>query len=139
MPRLDLYHSVVRVALVKDGWKITHDPLTIEFEDLTVYADLGAEKFLAAQKNEQKIAVEIKMFSSPSPVTELERAVGQYYLYLTFISKQEPNRDLYLAIPERIYHSFFQRPSIQVFVKERQISFFVFSPEREEIIKWIVN
>ena len=60
------------------------------------------------------IAVEIKGFSSPSPVTELERAVGQYYLYLTFISKQEPERDIYLAIPEKIYYDFFNRPSIQL-------------------------
>ncbi|MDB9311900.1 element excision factor XisH family protein [Spirulina sp. CS-785/01] len=142
MPRLDLYHNVVnvvRVALVKDGWTITDDPLTVEFEDLTVYADLGAAKIIAAQKLEQKIAVEIKVFRTPSPVTELERAVGQYYLYLTFIAKQEPDRALFLAIPERIYKNFFQRPSIQVFVKERQISFFVFNPEREEIVKWIVN
>jgi len=139
MPRLDLYHDVVRVALIKDGWTITDDPLTIEFEDLTIYADLGAEKIIAAQKSERKIAVEIKVFRSPSPVTELERAVGQYYLYLTFIAKQEPDRTLFLAVPERIYNNFFQRPSIQVFVKERQISFFVFNPEREEIIKWIVH
>ncbi|NES19827.1 MAG: fatty-acid synthase [Symploca sp. SIO3E6] len=137
MPRLDLYHNVVRVALVKDGWTITHDPLTVEFEDLTVYADLGAQKIIAAQKYEQKIAVEIKTFRSPSPVTELERAIGQYYLYLTFISKQEPERALYLAINERIYKNFFQRPSIQLFIKEREISFFVFNPEQEEIIKWI--
>lgn len=50
MPRLDTYHNVVRVALVKDGWTITDDPLVIQFEDLTMYADLGAEKIIAAQK-----------------------------------------------------------------------------------------
>ncbi len=139
MPRLDLYHNVVRVALIKDGWTITQDPFTIEFEDLTMYADLGAEKVIAAQKDKQRIAVEVKTFRTPSPVTELERAVGQYYLYSTFISKQDPDRALYLAIPERIYYNFFQRPSIQVFVKERHISFFVFNPDREEIVTWIVN
>lgn len=136
MPRLDTYHDIVRVALVKDGWKITHDPLTIEFEDLTVYADLGAEKFIAAEKYERKIAIEVKAFLGHSPVTELERAIGQYYLYSTFMVKQEPQRILYLAIPERIYHNFFQRPSIQVFVKERGIIFFIFNPEREEIVLW---
>ncbi|WP_413167844.1 element excision factor XisH family protein [Capilliphycus salinus ALCB114379] len=139
MPRLDLYHNVVRAALVKDGWTITHDPFTIEFEDLTVYADLGAEKMIAAQKSGEKIAVEIKVFRSPSPVTELERAIGQYYLYLTFINQQEPDRNLYLAVPKRTYDNFFQRPSIQMFLKERQITFFVFNPEREEIVKWIVK
>jgi len=30
MPRLDLYHNVVKVALVKDGWKITDDPLQLQ-------------------------------------------------------------------------------------------------------------
>ncbi|MEM8639973.1 MAG: element excision factor XisH family protein [Cyanobacteria bacterium P01_G01_bin.54] len=137
MPRLDTYHNVVRVALVKAGWKITHDPFVIEFEDLTVYADLGAEKIIAAEKDTQKIAVEIKVFRSPSPVTELERAIGQYYLYWTFINKQESDRALYLAIPERTYENFFQRTSIQTFIQERKISFFVFSPEQEEIITWI--
>ncbi len=129
----------MRVALVKDGWTITDDPLVIQFEDLTMYADLGAEKIIAAQKDKQKIAIEIKGFSSPSPVTELERAVGQYYLYLTFISKEEPDRDIYLAIPEKIYYDFFQRPSIQVFLQERQIKFLVFNVEREEIIEWMIN
>jgi XisH protein len=136
MPRLDTYHDTVRLALIKDGWKITHDPLTIEFEDLTIYADLGAEKFIAAEKAEKKIAIEIKAFLSPSPVTELERATGQYYLYSTFIAKQEPQRILYLAIPERIYYNFFQRPSIQLFIEERELIFFVFNPELEEIVLW---
>ena len=139
MPRLDLYHNVVKIALVKAGWTVTDDPLTIAFEDLTVYADLGAEKVIAAQKEREKIAIEVKVFGSSSPVTELERAVGQYYLYSTFIAKQEDDRKLYLAIPEKIYSTFFQRPSIQVFVKERQISYVVFNPEQEEIVTWIVN
>lgn len=127
------------MALIKDGWTITHDPFTIEFEDLTLYADLGAQRIIAAKRKQEKIAVEVKQIRGPSPVTELERAIGQYYLYLTFIAKQESDRALYLAIPESIYDNFFQRPSIQVFITERQISFFVFSPEREEIVKWITN
>jgi hypothetical protein len=26
MPARDYYHEVVRIALQKDGWRITHDP-----------------------------------------------------------------------------------------------------------------
>lgn len=29
MPALDRYHSQVRNALIKDGWSITDDPLTL--------------------------------------------------------------------------------------------------------------
>jgi hypothetical protein len=34
MPQYDLYHNPVKHALVKAGWKITHDPYTIEFGDV---------------------------------------------------------------------------------------------------------
>ncbi|MBL7065471.1 MAG: hypothetical protein ISS49_14860 [Anaerolineae bacterium] len=30
MPRKDIFHTVVKRALVKDGWTVTHDPLHIE-------------------------------------------------------------------------------------------------------------
>ena len=62
MPRLDIYHNVVKDALIKDGWTITHDPFTIEFEDLTVYADLGAEKLIAAERKEQKLLLKSRCF-----------------------------------------------------------------------------
>jgi hypothetical protein len=42
---------------------------------------LGAERTLAAERGNEKIAVEIKSFLSESQVTELERAVGQYGIY----------------------------------------------------------
>ena len=30
MPARDLYHDVVRSALIKAGWMITHDPLVLK-------------------------------------------------------------------------------------------------------------
>ena len=55
MPKLDKYHDAVKNALVKDGWTITNDPFTIDFEDATLFADLAAERTLAAQKDNEKI------------------------------------------------------------------------------------
>lgn len=57
MHQHDLYHDEVKNALSKDGWTITDDPYTLEYKGLRLYADLGAEKLLAAQKSEQKIAI----------------------------------------------------------------------------------
>ena len=35
MPRKDLFHEAVRNALIKEGWKITHDPFdTLEGHEL---------------------------------------------------------------------------------------------------------
>ena len=81
MPALDHYHSQVRSALVKDGWVITDDPLTLEFDERKLYIDFGAERLLAAERGAEKIAVEIKASRGPSPVADLEKTIGQYGLY----------------------------------------------------------
>jgi len=67
MPAKDIYHSVVRHALEKEGWTITDDPLVIQIDQKkSVYIDLGAENLLAAEKADKKIAIEIKSFIGKS-------------------------------------------------------------------------
>jgi hypothetical protein len=44
MPAPDTIHDAVKNALVKAGWLITHDPYVIQFEEITLFADLGAER-----------------------------------------------------------------------------------------------
>jgi hypothetical protein len=86
MSARDLIHDDVRKALTKDGWKITHDPFAIRLGKIRVKADLGAERLIAATKENQKIAVEIKGFTKPSLVEALEVAIGQYNLYAALLS-----------------------------------------------------
>lgn len=62
MPALDSLHGVVKNALVKDGWTVTHDPLTLRLDGLKLFVDLGAERVLAAEKGARRIVVEIKTF-----------------------------------------------------------------------------
>ncbi len=69
MPARDSYHDQVRNALNKDGWRITHDPLTIRYKGLMVFVDLGAEKVEKDESGEQRIAVEIKVLGAHSPVS----------------------------------------------------------------------
>jgi hypothetical protein len=54
MPALDLYHQAVRHALEKDGWTVTHDPLTLRVGADRVHIDLAAERMLAAEKGSVK-------------------------------------------------------------------------------------
>lgn len=61
MAAKDLIHNAVKQALIKDGWTVTDDPYTLAYaEDVTVFVDLGAERLIAAQRDLDKIAVEIK-------------------------------------------------------------------------------
>jgi hypothetical protein len=73
MPARDRMHALVRKVLTSDGWTITHDPLHLIWGNRDVYADLGAQRFVGAQKGLIRIAVEIKSFAGPSPIDALER------------------------------------------------------------------
>ena len=137
MPRRDIYHDAVRNALAKDGWTITDDPYVITYKGLRLYAELGAEKPIAAQKLEQKIVVEVKVFGTPSPVTELERAIGQYSIYRTLLARISPERALWLAVAQDIYEDFFRQPGVQDIVAAHTMRLLVFDPTREEIVEWI--
>lgn len=87
----DKYHNNVREALEKEGWQITHDPYRIRIGRRRGYIDLGLEQevILGAEKNNQKIAVEIKTFGGSSDLDEFEDAVGQFIVYLTALEEEE--------------------------------------------------
>ena len=136
MPAKDVYHDCVKNALLKDGWKITHDPYTMTFGAKDVFADLGAEKPLAAEKGDEKILVEIKSFRGSSDMRDLEIAVGQYVLYRSLITRLEPDRKLFLAVPIGTYDGILREPIAQPVIEDTQIEFLVFDPQKEIIIKW---
>lgn len=137
MPTKDTIHDAVKNALIKDGWIITDDPYTIEYEDATVFIDLGAERVIAAERNGEKIAVEIKSFVGPSVIYDMELALGQYVLYLSFLEMVEPDRKLYLAIAEAVYDNIFGRKSIQLLVQRNKVPLIVVNIAREEVVTWI--
>jgi hypothetical protein len=137
MPALDRYHTAVRNALIKDGWTITDDPLTLELDDRKVFIDFGAERILAAERGVQKIAVEIKTFRSPSPVADLERAIGQYVLYEDILQIKDADRVLYLAMPENAYTEIFTERIGQLALQKRIKYAFVFAVDEEEIVQWL--
>ena len=137
MPAKDLYHDTVKTALIKDGWMITDDPLKIEVGRRSMYIDLGAQKLLGAEKQGRKIAVEIKSFLAPSPVSELEKALGQYELYSLILEDEDPERLLYLAISDRIFEEFFSEELGQRVLQKKNLRVIVFEPTYQEILQWI--
>ena len=137
MPAKDIYHDCVKNALIKDSWTITHDPLILKCGLKDLYVDLGAQQLLAAEKNKQKIAVEIKSFVSPSEIEDLKNALGQFILYHDILTRIEPDRLLYLAIREAVFTDLFEEPIGRILLENQRLRLIVFDPQAEEIMKWI--
>ncbi len=134
----DIIHHAVKNALIKDGWTITADPFKIEYGEIKVQADIAAERRpFAAIKSGRKIVVEIKSFLGASLVYEFERALGQYRFYPRLLSAIEPETEIWLAISEDIYESFFTGLGIQFIVQTEDISLVSVNIEKEEIVQWI--
>ncbi|EAM51685.1 fdxN element excision controlling factor protein [Crocosphaera watsonii WH 8501] len=76
MAAKDRFHTIVRIALEKEQWKITDDPLRLDVGGTKFEIDLGAEQLLGAERGKEKIAVEIKSFLSDSPLTDYHAALG---------------------------------------------------------------
>lgn len=137
MPRKDKFHDVVKRALIKDGWVITHDPYSITYNREALFVDMAAESPIGAEKEGRKIAVEIKSFLGKSGITDLYQALGQYLLYRSLIHRVEPDRKLYLAIPEEAYESVLDVAEGQALISEENLTMFLYDVESEVIEKWI--
>jgi hypothetical protein len=133
----DRFHYIVRNALEKDGWKITADPYVINVDDVDFEIDLAAEELVGAEREGQKIAVEIKSFISPSNVSEFHTALGQFLNYRDALEKIEPERLLYLAVRLPVYETFFQRRFIISAVTKYQLRLMIYDVEQEVICQWL--
>jgi hypothetical protein len=118
MPAKDIYHQTVKIALVKDGWTITHDPYRIRLaRGKNLFVDLGAERLIAADRGTEKIAVEIKSFTRASDMKDLEDALGQFVLYARLLIRYSPERTLYLAVTEEIRKTVFEEEAGQILMR----------------------
>lgn len=137
MSAKDTSHEVVRRALEKDGWTITHDPYYIKVGGVEMYIDLGAEAIVAAERAGQKIAVEIKSFLGASSISEFHTALGQFFNYRLALEEKEPDRTLFLAVPYDIYQEFFSLQFIQKAVQRADLKIVVYIESQEIISQWI--
>ena len=137
MPASDSIHDAVKNALVKDGWTITDDPFTLDYEEFSVSIDLAGEQTLAAERGTERIAVEVKTFAGQSPVRDFRDAIGQFDLYRMILEDVEPSRKLYVATSETAYDKLFGMRAVQRLMAKRPLPLVVVRVPTEEVVKWI--
>jgi XisH protein len=134
----DYFHLTVKSALIKEGWDVTDDPLSIKVGGVDMEIDLGAEQIIAAERQGQKIAVEVKSFlTGTSAISEFHRALGQFINYRAALKIEMPDRILYLAIPSMAFNTFFQLDFPKSRVQENQVNLLVYDTSSQEALRWI--
>ena len=134
----DIFHNIVKEALIKEGWQITDDPLVLlSKKDGGIETDLGAEKIIIAEKGLTKIAVEVKSFLNPSPINDFHGALGQYMTYLDVMEMKQIDRIMYLAMPFDIYTFLTTKTYFLYIIEKHKVKFILFEPATKTIEEWI--
>lgn len=102
----------------------------------TYEVDLGAEKFIAAEKNKKKILVEIKTFSE-SILYKFHEALGQFIDYRDLMTDSGIDRTLYIAIATDTFDKINDIDFLLRQVDRYSMRFIVVDVVTERIIKWI--
>lgn len=135
----DIYHQLVREALEKEGWTITHDPYTLNKKIIgaKLEIDLGLEKVIVAEKDAKKIAVEVKSFLNDSLIHEFHAVVGQYFNYIIGLELLDAERELFLAMPNKVYLELTKIEIFNLSVAKLQMKIITFDSHNPLIISWI--
>lgn len=134
----DKFHDNVREALVKEGWTITAEQLRIDLGRSYIEMDLMAENLMAAERNGEFIAVEVKSFLLKSVIHAFHEAMGQYLDYRSALEVVDPQRIVFLAVPSHIFfHEVFQDWFIQKRLREENAKLIVFDVSTNTIERWI--
>ena len=134
----DFFHKAVLNSLTKDNWAITQDPYRLALSKRVLEIDIGADPIIAAQKGRNKIAVEVKSFLKESFIYEFYTVLGQYLVYETFLARQEPDRQLFLAISDEVYALRFENDDDILFVCQKyNLKILIFNKLSHNIESWI--
>ncbi len=133
----DLFHNIVKQALIKDGWTITHDPYPLHSRrEGGLSTDIGAEKIILAENNTKRIAVEVKSFVHISILHEFLKASGQYLSYSKIIVKNDPERLLYVAMPTFVYYRIIQYDWVEEVMEDLKMKIILYNSEKIIIEEW---
>ncbi len=133
----DTYHEHVKAALLKDGWTITDDPLTVTTPEMDLQVDLGLERVIGATKGKEAIAVEIKSFLGRSKFYTFYEALGQTLVYRLTLADSGIDKTLYLAIPLEVHIVLMRLTVFRRAVEFYQLNLVIYDIQTKSISQWL--
>ncbi len=101
-----------------------------------LYADLGAERLLAAEKSFRRV-VEVKSFIGQSDIHDLQEALGKYIMYFQILQEQQSDRHLYLAVRDKTYYGILSTDIGQLMIARASMRLIVDTDEEVILQYWI--
>jgi len=92
---------------------------------------------IGIRQGTKDIAIEIKEFRGQSQIADLEQAIGQYTLYRLLLNQVDPEREVYLAIPEETYNDIFSEPIGKLAIAQLSLKLVIVNLAKQEISQWI--
>jgi hypothetical protein len=133
----DLYHDVVRDALRKDGWRITHTALQLKARAESREGALWEGPWLIADKDERKIAVAVSSFVGHSSPTDITQTWRQLALSRPRLHAMDADRVVYLAVRQATYSACFGGTEGDLLLAKERMQLIVFDPRAEVIVQWV--
>ena len=137
MPTQDLYHDVVRDALRKDGWRITHTALQLKAVAESSTGELWEGPWLVADKDERKVAVAVNSFVGRSSPADIIQTWRQLALSRPRLHAMDSDRVVYLAIRQATYSACFGETEGDLLLDKEHMQLIVFDPGSEVIVQWV--
>lgn len=79
----------------------------------------------------------MKSFIGVSTMADLEQALGQYLIYKSWLTRLEPERQLFMALGHKVAESIFDDISTRVLIKDYHLGLILVNTEQEEVVEWI--
>jgi hypothetical protein len=137
MPQKDVIHDPVVAALRHDGWTITHEHYSLPVGGRTIYIDIAAERdVIAAERDGEKIAVEVKSFVGRSAVEDLRDAVGQYVLYTAVLQEKDADRMPFLAVDTAVAQGILREQIGKLVLAQAQVNLLIVDIRTRRIVTW---
>ena len=137
MPLQDLYHDVVRDALRKDGWRITHTALQLKARAEASAGELWEGPWLIADKDERKVAVAVSSFVGRSSPEDILQTWRQLALSRSRLYTMDSDRVVYLAVRQATYSACFGGTEGDLLLEKEHMQLIVFDPRAEAIVQWV--
>lgn len=137
MPKKDNFHETVKIALEKEGWYITNDPLFVPTKGGTnFFIDLGAERIIGAEKDGETIAIEIKSFGGNNPMYTFYEILGQFLVYQIALKEQTKIWELFIAMSDVGFKKLDDSLIFKAAIQTYELKFILINATSQTVIEW---